>query len=198
MTQEEIEKVLARAQEIQNSPDGASDHDELVKSAEEAGISRNAMLQALRERVGFADVPLCPGDYVFAISADGDKHVAEFVEQKDNVVTVKFVNGTVAKLLPTAIQPLRMLPGERVDCEWSKGRWEKCTIEEYKPEDKWVYVVGPGNDKRYFNLEEIRLLSDERKLAVHPPNPWLARLPYIAWGLGGAVIGALLMWLLNR
>ena len=198
MTQEEIEKVLARAQEIQNSPNGTFDHDELVKSAEEAGISRNAVLQALRERIGFAEDPLSPGDFVFALSVDGDKHVAEFVEQKDNIVTVKFMNGAEAKLLPSAIQPLRMLPGERVDCEWSKKGWVKCSIEEYKPENKWVYVVGPHNDKRYFNLDEIRLIGDESKFAPHPENPWPARLPYIVYTLGGAIVGALLTWLASH
>jgi len=202
MTQEEFDKVLTRAQEIQSggglSVDGDANHDELIKAAEEAGIDRKAVFQALRERVGFADVPLAKGDYVFALSADGDKHVAEFVKREDDCVTVKFVNGATAKLLPSAVQPFRMLPGEVVDCPWSNKGYERCTIQSYKEENKWVYVVGPKNDTRYFNLEEIRLLSDDSKLVLHPKNPWPGRLRHYGIAIGSFLVGALLMWLLHH
>lgn len=193
MQQEEIQRVLARAQEIQSSPDENPNYDELMVAAEEAGVGRNAVLQAIRERLGFAEQPLLAGDYVFALSADGDRHVAEFVSREDDTITVKYINGATAKLLSTAVQPFRMLPGELVDCPWSNLGWRRCAIESYKPENKWVYVVGPGGDKKYFDLDEIRLLSSAS---------WRTRrtslLIKLALFCGGGAVGALLMWLANR
>lgn len=78
-------EVVRRAQEIQDQTqlmlEPNPDLEQYVKAAEEAGIHRDATMQALRERLSLPVEMFKPGEYVFAKSAwiflhgslDGDR-----------------------------------------------------------------------------------------------------------------------------
>jgi hypothetical protein len=131
----EVHEVLRRAQEIESqqgvSLDGNTDVDGLIKAADEVGIKRDTVLQALRERISVVDEPLCKNDFVFARLPDGCYHPGTVVSLNGEVVEVTFTNGGTASVQMPAIHRFRGLPDEPIYCELPRRGWVRCTVQTY-------------------------------------------------------------------
>ena len=120
LTQEEVSTTISRATEIASSTAlsvayETSSHGGLeayVKAAEELGIPRDAMLQALRERHLLPNEDLKVGDRVFAKSADGAYYPAQITGLNgDSTSVVRFNTGGEQRISSTDLRPLTMVPG---------------------------------------------------------------------------------------
>src|SRR5688500_670367 len=119
MPNDEIRKVLARAQEIQSTerPDQL-DVEAIVHAAAEVGITRTAVERAIRERSQLPAAPPAVGDFVFAQSADGKYYVAEVKSVSEDTLRVQFLQGSEHTVSGDEIKAFAMLPGMRVICNW--------------------------------------------------------------------------------
>jgi hypothetical protein len=164
MDESAIREVLARAQAIQAkgvrlSADKPIEEQpavmELVDAAEEAGIERTAVLQALHEREPVLPERVSVGSLVFAPSSDGEFYVAHVLAIKEGQAEVKFGNGSRARVYGEALRPFSLLPGESVMCDTHSG-WRKSTVEKYDPKDEFVRAKGMwGNGD--FRLDQIKM-----------------------------------------
>ena len=96
MDQREAQEILRRAQEIESQQGvmlrSQADVEQFVSAAEEAGLSRDAVLQALRERLRMPAEAFEPGSLVFAESADGRFHVASLTSLDEHTAKIRFLN----------------------------------------------------------------------------------------------------------
>jgi hypothetical protein len=198
MNHDEVQSILARAQQIDAvefaRPEESPNYALLLEAAEEAGIRPEAVQRALSERLVFVPQNYMPDDYVFAISADGDYHVAKILEQNGGHFTVRFMNEAVATVVASALRPFQLVPGTILDCDWPKRGWLPCSVKGFLPEKEWIYVTSPEGETKYFGLDEVRIFTGERPVAK--PDP-LWRLKLMWLGIGG-LLGAIVTWVLMR
>lgn len=97
LSDEEVAAVVQRAHEIQflqeRIGEGPSGIEQYVKVAEELGVSREAMLQALGERFVFLGGEIEVGAIVLAPSDDAREYPAKVVSTDGDSVLVRFLNG---------------------------------------------------------------------------------------------------------
>src|SRR5688500_18898375 len=97
LTETELAETVQRAREIADqgrelaTPEAR--YEDYIHAAEEVGIPREAMLQAIRERVLVPGENLEEGQIVFAPSADGFWYPAELKTLGEQTSTVHFVTG---------------------------------------------------------------------------------------------------------
>lgn len=198
LNQETIRTILLRAQEIdreshvdpQNDPKFAS----LVSAADEAGINKDSVIQALRERVAILSAEPEIGDKVFALSVDGDYHLAKFLGESGEYSSVEFYGGGTAKILSTMIKPFQMIPGAEVQVPWDRKKWVSGKVIDLDEENKWLYVEVDGIS-RYIDYDKVRILQTTQPLRSLKLNYLKDRILLI---LSSATVGALLMWLSQR
>jgi hypothetical protein len=124
LSDEEIRALVARAEQLQRSsePDGA-ETEALVRAAEDLGISRSAMEQALQERRASLLRPAV-GDVVFAKSSDEKFYPAEVVGAGRHGYEVHYLRGGQSVVTADELLPPPTLPGARVTCPWPGwGAW---------------------------------------------------------------------------
>lgn len=195
LTDNEIREVLARAEEIHGAGP-ATDLANVLQAAQEAGLPREAVEQALRER---ADVGFDPevGELVFAKSTDGKYYAARVLALEDSFCEVRFCKGGTTRVSPGDIRPCPLLPGSRVVCHWPEWGWWTCTVVNYDADRETAKVTDGWGSTRTFPVAELRLDPPTKKsLAISE----LARaaLVYGVDFLAGAGIGALVTWLIMR
>ena len=116
--QEGTADLLRRAQEIDEQTrlmlEPYPEYTELIHAAEEAGIARDATLQALRERMSLPVQAFEPGTKVFAKSADGHFYAATLEKIQGRTAHIRFVNGSEHVADMTDLRLFSLTPGQRV------------------------------------------------------------------------------------
>jgi hypothetical protein len=203
LSEDQVREVLARAEEIQHDHLAHSrlggDLDSVLAAAEEAGLTREAVLQALQERIGLPETCPVPGEIVFARSADGKFYAAEVSAVDGNAVSVAFLKGGERRLTLEGIRSGSIVPGQRLSCPWPDWGWWSCTVLRFDRAGGRVRVTDNWGSERWFQLSDVRF---------EPPKPasklskWLRRRG--AWfalaivGLSGAILGGALTLLAIR
>jgi hypothetical protein len=140
LSQEEVSHTISRASQIvENQAEGSQirlgGYEAYVCAAEEMGIPRDAMLQALRERNLLPVDAFNPGDEVFAPSADNASYAATIIRVvSDASVVVKFLNGGEHTVSHMDIRPLSMVPGRQLQFQhkdMGEGIWYTGKLLEY-------------------------------------------------------------------
>ncbi|MBL8065828.1 MAG: hypothetical protein JNM34_08210 [Chthonomonadaceae bacterium] len=199
MDQEQIRQLLTRAEEIQQQNavelQAREDVEGLVEAAAEAGLDREAILQALRERISVTEKPLNPGDLAFAPSSDGNLYVAKIVSADTHGTKVRFLNGGEADLAASDLKPFAVMPGQKIYCPWPNWGWWKCEVVSYNAENQKVTVSDGFMTQMSFHLSDIRLkLSSPTPLADRSKQV----LTMVAIALGSGLLGALIMRLVTK
>ena len=202
LTEDEFSETLRRAQEIAyQSRDLASPepaYETYLKAAEEVGVPRDALLQALRERLLIPSESLEVGGKVFAPSVDGACYPATITRLDGQSVTVEFVSGGEHTCTLSDLQPLALMPGRKIQFNFgSFWGWLDATVTKYDPARGQV-VVESGFDTARGSLSKVRLAP------VKPQKPRAAgavsRLLFwtaLAAGSAGTGLGFLLSHLLR-
>ena len=196
LSDEELAAVVQRAHDIHTLQGRIGEErrglDEYVKVAEEMGVPREAMMQALNERFAFLDREIETGQIVFAKSEDGRAYAAKVVSSGEDSVQVRYLNGGEARVGRHELQEATFSPG---------------TVYEYHSPSYMMYlksqVVRYDRDSmtvtfNYWGTEETVPLS---KVRVPRPRtgpgvpPWVYT---VVAALGSGVIGAAVMWLVMR
>lgn len=195
-SEQEIREVLARAEQIHQGRSAESESEIVIRAAEEAGLPREAVEQAIRERFDIpAEIPK-PGELVFARSSDGRYYVAEVLEAEKGI-RVRFSKGGEVNLTLQDLRPCNFLPGARVVCPWPDWGWWTCTVISYNVEKRKVKVTDGWGSYQTFSVGEIRLDPPQKKLSLFTRF----KESIATWGLDylfAALVGAGIMWLVLR
>lgn len=198
MNQETIRSILLRAEEIDRDsridPQTDPRFADLVSAAAEAGINKDSVIQALRERIAVLTAEPEVGDMVFALSLDGDYHLAKFLGESGDYSSVEYYGGGTANILSSMIKPFQMIPGSEVQVKWERRGWVSGRVVNIDRENNWLSVEVDGV-ARYVDYEDVRIL----KATPMPKWPILRYLANrIVLILASGAVGALLMWLAQR
>lgn len=201
LTDDELRDVLARAEAIQASATrGDAANAEIravIAAAEEVGLSRQAVEQALRERFDVAGGVPAVGELAFAESADGKYYVARVLELSENGARVRYLRGSEASVALDRLRACSLVPGTRVVADWPMwGAWT-CTVLSYDAEKERVKVSDGWGSTAKVKLTDVWL--DPQK-APRPGNPSRARVYATLLGVGavfGAVVGSVLTLLVR-
>lgn len=190
MNSEELADVLDRAQQIQQMQQGATEYEEVTRAAEELGISREATLQALRERLGTLPEAPVSGQMVFARSADGHYYLAKVIEASENNCKIRYLSGGEADVSPLDMRVMALAPGLRVEIfSPSVGGWTGGTISQYNQDAQSLKVMSWGSQEN-ISLDAVRLSGHSKPTAAWMHYFWVAA--------GSGVLGALIHWLVTR
>jgi hypothetical protein len=187
--------MLARAEKIEAARNGELSLDEelrdVVAAAEEAGLSRESVLLAVREQRA-RERPPEPGELVFAESVDGRHYAARVVAVAPGRVDVQFLKGSERCLEPAQVKRLELSPGSRAEVPWPGWGWWNSEVVSYNAEGLTVTATD-GMSRHTFPLSEIRLkrpasASQERMRALGTNVAFLLA----GTGLGLAIMRAIL------
>ena len=190
LTEEDFREVLARAETIQAShASGGLGQEEqaFAAAAEEAGMSREAVEQALRERLQLPTEPPKPGTRVFARSADDCYYIAKVLEKLPTGAKVKFLRGEEHTVLASDLRTCSLLPGTNIYGFWKDWGWCPVTIVSYDEKaDRLTVTDWWGTDT--VSAAEVRLQPPRKKESKL--KTWLTNQAIgFAVGLGTAFAG---------
>ena len=197
ISEEEMRRTLQRAQEIHQSLSPESEHDEMfIRAAEEIGISREAMVQAIQERQQETAAARNPGDFVFAPSDDGFLYAGTITSVTGERILVRFLNGSERAYDASQIQPVAFLPGSKVQFKFPGLGWTTGRVTRYDPIVRTVFVTSIWDTET-----QERPLSQVRLAPVKPAmssqmQEMLLKVA-IATGATGTALGFLLGHLLR-
>ncbi|MCC6443573.1 MAG: hypothetical protein IT210_08995 [Armatimonadetes bacterium] len=199
MESQELQDILRRAQEIDlrrfQGAEMPGDAEALLRAAEAAGISREAVEQSLREHFGMPLEDIKPGERVFAKSADGAFYIADVLEVMENRARVRFLTGGDHALPLTDLRVFSILPGQKLQCYWAGWGWCTVRVERFDPEKGMVRVSDGLGYEKTLDLTLIRIRAEKsrssRSLAV------LITRTAIGSALFGGFLGAILIRLLS-
>lgn len=197
---EEATSVLRRAQEIHEQTglllQPRPEIEELVRAAEEAGIARDATMQALRERLSLPAETLEEGTRTFAKCPDGAYYASRVVEVSGRKATVRFMSGGESLVDVTDLRPLSLPPGLRLQYHspiysmWTGGQVVRVNLE------GGSITVNCWGQEETVPLEKVRLPRERAPIEYTDR----ARLTFVGLvsALVGTGIGAALMHFLSR
>jgi len=193
LTEDEIKGLLARAEEIHLGTSAGEDSDAVILAAQEAGLPREVVEQALREQFELFPEPPAPGDLVYAKSTDDHLYVAEVTANTDSGIQVRFLKGGESTVHLQHLRPTSFLPGEQLTVHWPWWGWWDVTVLNYDAESSRVRVDDGWGDEMWFPLSDVRL---------GPPKAKNKRKA-IAWRYATLIaasgtVGAVIMWLVMR
>jgi hypothetical protein len=201
--QEQVGEVLRRAQEIQDQTAhlaaSNAEIEQFVVAAEESGLSRDATLQALRERLTYKPDVYKENDFVFAKSADSRYYVARVLSAKDGVARVRYSMGGEDDVSFADLKVFSMVPGRRVtyfspgNQWWFEGEVVKVDL---AAEKVTMNLWGTTETVRF---DKIRLAPKSLTKSVvdfkATTTLWAVGL---AAGIGGGLVGAAIALVLRR
>lgn len=196
----EMEEVLKRAQEIHDQTKHlAVTEDEVegfVKAAEEAGLSRDATLQALRERLGYGEDAFEPGANVFAKSTDGHYYIAKVVSKSGTRATVRFCTGGEDTVSTIDLRAFSMVPGRKLQYfSPSSSWWWDADVVRVNVEGGSITVRCWGMEETV-PFEKVRLPKEHKPLtSSERASLWMVG---VSAALTGGAAGALLTYFLTR
>jgi hypothetical protein len=202
MEPSEVSELLSRAQEIQNLHKHVATSDQdlqaFLAAAEEAGIEREAMMQALEERVGFRIEDLVEGDLVFAKSSDGRHYTARILRLDATRVQVRFLSGSEAFLPVSDLRQGGLLPGAKVQVDLpTYGGWTTATVAQLNLEGRTATVNLWGVVQETVPLEKLRLFAEDPKGRYSFSMAELVAVVTTSLVSGG-VVGVLIHWIVTR
>jgi hypothetical protein len=159
LTDDELRDVLARAEEIQRASRRGDERnaelEAVIGAAEEVGLARPAVEQALRERLALPATPPAVGTLAFARSADDKFYVAEVLSISTEGIRVRFLRGSEHLVTLDQLRPCSFLPGERVVCNWPWwGPWT-CAVVAYDAAKRRVKVSDGWGNTRTVPIAEV-------------------------------------------
>src|SRR5687767_10773915 len=135
LSEAELSDTLQRAREIAEQSRAlavpAAECEALLAAGDEVGIPRDAIMQALRERVPAAIEVFTPGQDVWAPSLDGLWYPAAITHLGEHAATVRFVNGGEAQCALDDLRPLSLLPGRKLYANLPFWGWYGVELESY-------------------------------------------------------------------
>ncbi|ARU41318.1 hypothetical protein CCB80_09300 [Armatimonadetes bacterium Uphvl-Ar1] len=154
-----IREILRRAEEIHI---GAPQQDDteakaIIKAAEEAGLPRAAVEQALQERLAQVQATTTPGEFLFAPSADGKLYVAELISSNGATTRARFLNGSDISVPTSQTQPANFLPGSKVYANWPSFGWWNCTVISFDKSNRLLRLSDGWGNEKSFPLAEVRI-----------------------------------------
>ena len=196
MSNDDVNAVLLRADQIQRAAVRGAEEAEIqrfVERAEAAGYSKEAVLQALRERFGVAAAPIAPGDRVFAKSSDNKYHIATVVSRGRGDMRVRYLRGGEQVVPSDEVRPFALVPGERVNVHWPNwGSWS-CEVLAYDEATGTARLSDRWGSEKTFPISEIW---------VEPPSLSGSGFgSFLFWSAvfgGGAVIGGIVTSIISR
>lgn len=199
LTEEQVRDALSRAEELHLRSALAEGHspalESVLNAAEEMGISRDAMPQALQEKLGKPMETPEVGDMVFARSADNNYYVANVVAAEAGRVRVRFLSGGEDTLPEDALRPCNFVPGMKVFAQWPVWGWYKGDVISYDAK-KGKLLVSDGWSEKKFSISEVRLEPVKQKSGSTRSKLYWTLIT-VGIALGGP-LGALVTWLLMR
>jgi hypothetical protein len=193
LTEDDVKGVLARAEEIHSRSVEGHDSESILHAATEAGLPREAVEQALRERFDLFGEPPKVDDVVFARSSDDRHYVATVLGVTESGARVRFVKGGEATLPYSSLRPCPFLPGEELTVDWPWWGWWPVSVVSYDRDSQSVQVTD-GWTEEWFSFDKIRLDPPKKHSAARRALFWT----YAALGSVGAVVGAVATWLVMR
>jgi hypothetical protein len=195
LSDEELAAVVRRAHEIQalqgRLEQSRGTMEEYVSAAEEMGVPRDAMMQALNERFAFLNREIEPGLLVFARSSDGRYYAAKVLEARGDAVAVRFLNGGEGTVGRHELQEAAFAPG--TDYEYQSPSYMmhvRATVVRYDRDAMTVTF-------NYWGTEETVPLSKVRTV-----KPRVGGVPAWVWTLVSALstgaVATFVTWLVMR
>lgn len=194
-----LSEVIRRAQEISEQTtlifEPHPDIEQYIQAAEEAGISRDATMQALRERLDFPVRAFQPGELVFALSGDERFYVAKIVQIEGRQAQIRFLSGSDHHCEASDLRRFSLMPGQKVQYNspthhlWVSGKLEGFNRDANSITATW------GGVSETLPLDKIRLPREGQTQQAPAIPLWVVG---VASGLGGGIVGAILMRLLMR
>lgn len=197
---EGVADVLRRAQEIDSQTqlmlEPYPEYTELIRAAEEAGIARDATLQALRERMSLPAQAFEAGQKVFARSADGHFYAATLERIEGRVAHLRFVNGSEHQADMTDLRLFGLTPGQKVHYHSSSyGMWIQAEVVRFN-RDSGSVTLTAWYQEETVPLEKVRVNREGNPIKLGDQAKfWL--VGGIALVAGGG-LGAAIMALINR
>ena len=199
LSDQELRDVLARADEIQRglrSGTSRAELEQVISAGEEVGLSRGAMEQALRERLGIRLTPPEVGSMVFARAGGEKYYAAEVLSVSPETVRVRFLRGSEHTVDVDEVRPCALIPGEKVMVEWPWwGPW-LCTVIGYDASRQRVKVSDGWGYTRAFPVAEVWMAprgeEDPAKIRRRIYNKVAAGL--VLSGLLGAALARLVFF----
>jgi hypothetical protein len=201
LSDEELAQTLQRAEQIATRvPHGTAleeKYDAYLRATDEMGIPREAVIQALRERLNIRDMTVEPGTRVFAPSADGYWYVATVTQVDNDRASVRFEAGGEHTCGVDELKPASLLPGTIVHACWTGDDiWYGARIRKYNTDKKKVEVIYRADGTvETLPLDRIRLFASSAEQSRIPfqwaPQPLLDLALKLT---AGGVIGFLVAW----
>jgi hypothetical protein len=189
---EELQATLRRAREIaqqEATPAAESDLELYLSAAEEMGIPREALAQALRER-NLLPQNVRVGEQYFAPSADGFLYVATVLELNGATARVQFAGGGERSCALADLRPLDLVPGRRLQADWPDWGWASVEVTRHDLK-KGKVTVTSWMQPATVSLAKLRLHpNDALGRQKHSGRDLLLRWT-LAAGTGGFALGLL-------
>ncbi len=196
LSTEEFTATLQRAREIAGVDPSTTAGDDLelyVQAADEVGIPREALLQALQERQSVIGIQVAVGDTVFAPSLDGYWYPAEVLAAAGPTASVRFRSGGEHTCAAADLRSLSLVPGRRLEAKWKDWGWAASRIVSCDPKTGKVVVSDWSGQEAKISVNDLRLEaraakpeSVQAQAALLMPRALAAR-----WGAAAAVAGVL-------
>ncbi|MBX3095539.1 MAG: hypothetical protein KF812_01635 [Fimbriimonadaceae bacterium] len=197
LNDEALSGVIERAHELQMQDQELASYEAFVQAAEEAGVPRESVLQALRERLATAP-QFKVDDLVFAPGADGWLYIAKITGLEEGVAQLKFANGADASFTTNKLMSMSLLPNQKVQVNlpgW--GGWYGSTVVSINHFAHSLTVNASGIQQTV-TMDAVRIRPEvadgkERKFTKTEFIEWV-----VTAAVSSAVVGALVTWLIMR
>ena len=178
---EEMTQILRRAQEIASSEQALlEDHHEwgpVIDAAEEAGLNRDSIMAAIRERLAEQAIEHQP---------------AVFQSTRPSGVVVRYLTGGEGTLPATDIRPFTMSPGMKIDVlSHSYKMWLKAEVIRFNPDSRSI-TVNCWSNEEVLPLERIRISGQNKSFPFNIKGHW-AIIAGISFGAGATIATILQM-----
>ena len=187
LSDEEIAAVVERAHEISELETrlkpGESEMEQYVRVAEEMGVPREAMEQALKERFAFLEEKLDTGQIVFAKSGDGHFYLAKVKSAAEGRAQIKFMNGSDAVVGVHELQRATFTPGTQMDFYTKQyGMYIRGTCEAFNETAQTISLRAWG-EMHSVPLDKVRLRKEQPGLNVSIKTWMIAGVSLLAGGV---------------
>jgi hypothetical protein len=197
---DELRDVLKRADEIEQQTKlllgPHPEMEEYVRAAEEAGLDRDATLQALRERLSVPLESIKPGTQVFARGGDDHFYVATVKAVNGRSVEVRFVSGADHIADVEELRQFSLTPGRPIQALTNTYKfWSGVKLIRFNRDSGSVTVDYYGSQED-LPLDRIRLPRERKNVPmITRGEAWLYAA---ATGTVGTLLGAAITYLLTK
>lgn len=197
LTDDEQRQVLDRAQQLLSADQKLDVYRAFIDAAEEVGIPRNAVEQALLERLNTPKLNVAPDAMVWAPGADGHLYPAKVKSTTETHAEILFSNGAHSHVLLDQIQSFALTPGLKIEAQLpSWNYWTLMDVQTYNPVANAVTISYWGTEYT-ITLDKLRLPTAKKAVKTPFTFEWRSFL----FGLLSAscvFIGILVILLANR